>query len=259
MVLDLIIAGVILLLVILGIKRGIAKTLLNALSVIASAICSYLGAGLLSNLIYSSFIAPSVTKNITDSMADSTASASTIIQEALDSLPEYVTGLFKTLGISMDFLSKSANSAAGTAQNSVPQAVDLALKPVITSILSVILMVLLFIIFIFIFKYIARKAERLFHIPIIGALNRILGGALGFVEGAVICIVAVTACKVAFVFSQDPIISADMISKSVIFSAIYNSEILNNVSSFLGTGKDMVQSAADAAASKATEIESAVR
>ncbi len=259
MILDLIIVGVILLLVIIGIKRGIAKTLLNVFAVIASAVCSYLGAGLLSNFIYSTFIAPSITNQITDSMADSTASASTIIHEALDSLPDFVTGVFGTFGISMDSLSKSANSAAGSVQNGVPQAVDLALKPAITSVLSVIFMIVLFIVFIIVFKYIARRVEVLFHIPVVGAFNRFLGGALGFVEGAVICIVAVAVCKVAFVFSQDPLISADMISNSIIFSAIYNSDILDSVSAFLGTGKDLVQSVTEAAASEATELESAVR
>lgn len=259
MILDIIIIGVVLILVIIGIKRGIAKTLLNALSVIASAICSFLGAGLLSNLIYTTVIAPSVTKNITDSMADSTASAATIIQEAFDSLPEFVTGTFKTLGISIEALTKSANDAAGSADSGVSQAVDFALKPVITSVLSAILIILLFIVFLLIFRYIARKAEKLFHIPIVGTLNRILGGALGFIEGAVICIAFAVVCKVAFVFSQDPLISAEMISQSVVFSAVYNHEILNNIAAFLGAGNDLVQSAGNAVSTEASQIESAVR
>ena len=258
MVLDLIILAIVLLLVVLGAVRGIAKTLLNVLCVAASSICSYLGAGLLSNLIYTSVISPRITSGITDSMADSTASAATIIQEAIDGLPDFVVGIFDTFGITLDSLSKSANSAVGDASTNASQAVDFALKPVITSVLSVIFVIVLFIVFMFVFKMIARKLERLFHIPIVGALNRILGGALGLAEAALICVLAITVLKVMFFFSEEPFISAELISQSVIFSAIYNSEVLGNITGFLGVGNNLVQTASEVIDSKASEAQSVI-
>ncbi len=255
MVLDLIILAIVIALVVLGTVRGIAKTILNVLSVLCSAVCSYLAAGLLSNLIYTSFISPSITKSITDSLADSTASASTVIQEAIDGLPEFATNFFNMLGITTASLSKSANSAVDTTGSNVSQAVDFALKPVITSVLSVVLIVLLFIIFLIIFKLIAKKAERLFHIPIVGGLNRFLGGALGFIEAAVICIVGIMVLKVMFVFSSDPFITAETISQSVIFAAIYNSDALESIAEFLGMGNDLVQSASNALETAVSNIQ----
>lgn len=258
MVLDLIILAIVLALVVLGAVRGIAKTLLNVLCVAASSICSYLGAGLLSNLIYTSVISPKITSSVTDSMADSTASAATIIQEAIDGLPDFVVGIFNTFGITLDSLSKSANGAVGGVGANASQAVDFALKPVITSVLSVIFVIVLFIVFIFIFKIIARKVERLFHIPIVGTLNRILGGALGLAEAVFICVLGITVLKVMFFFSQEPFISEQLISQSVIFSAIYNSEALESVTGFLGVGNNLAQTASEVLDSKASEAQSLI-
>ncbi len=259
MILDLIILAITVILVIIGVVRGIARTLLNVLSVAASAVCSYLGAGLLSNLIYTSIISPEITKNVTNSMADTSASAATIIQEAIDALPEFVVNTLKMLGIVLDNVTKSAVSAVNGSASNVTSAVDLALKPVITSVLSVILMALLFIIFLFIFKKISNRAERLFHIPVVGALNGFLGGILGLIEAAIIVFVGILVIKVMFVFSQDPFIPMDMISKSIVFSAIYNSEFLNNFAAFFGAGKDIANSASAAVTGAVTEVEGAVR
>jgi uncharacterized membrane protein required for colicin V production len=259
MILDLIILAIAVILVIIGVVRGIARTLLNVLSVAASAVCTYLGAGLLSNLIYTSIISPEITKNVTNSMADTSASAATVIQEAIDALPEFVVNFLKTFGIVLDNVTKSAVAAVNGSQTDVSGAVDLALKPVITSVLSVILMVLLFIIFLFIFKKIAKRAERLFHIPIVGALNGFLGGVLGLIEAAIIVFVGILVIKVMFVFSQDPFIPMDMISNSIVFGTIYNSGIFNNIAAFFGAGKDIAASASAAATGVASEVEGAVR
>lgn len=258
MVLDLIILAIVIVLVVLGAVRGIAKTLLNVLCVAVSSLCSYLGAGLLSNLIYTSVISPRITSGITDSMADSTASAGTIIQEAIDSLPDFVVQIFNMVGVTVESLSKSANTAVDGAGANVSQAVDFALKPVITSILSVVFVIVLFIIFMFIFKIIARKLERLFHIPIVGTLNRILGGVLGFAEAAFICVLGIVVLKILFFFSQDPFITPEMISQSVIFSAIYNSDALDNIAGFLGMGKNLTQTASEILETKMSEAQSVI-
>lgn len=256
MILDLVILGIVLILVIIGFTRGIARTLLNLLSLAAAALFSYLGAGLLANLIYSSVISPSVTNSVTDSMADSTASASTVIHEAIDGLPEFVVNFLNMLGIKTESLSESATSAVSNSNTEVAQAVDTALKPVMVSILSVVFIIILFILFLIIFKLIARKAEGLFELPIVGFLNRLLGGVLGLLEAVIICFVGIMVCKIIFVFSQDPFIPAEMISQSVIFSAVYYSDILNTVAGFIGFGNDVVNSAGQAVATGASEVQS---
>lgn len=259
MILDLIIIGITVLLVIIGFVRGIAKTLLNLLSVIASAVCAYLGAGLLSNLVYSFFISPTVTNSITDSLADSTTSAATIVNEAFDRLPDFLTGIFKMFGIAVEELSKSAVETVGNSKTDIAGAVDIALKPVVTSVLSVIFVIVLFILFLIIFKYIAKKFERIFHIPIVGMINKILGGILGLCEAAVICFVGIMVIKIMFVFSQDPFITQEMISESAIFSAVYYSDFLNTVAGFLGFGKEIAATASKTVAQGASQVESAVR
>lgn len=252
MILDIIIIGIVVLFVVIGVVRGIGRTLMNLLSMIGSAVFAYLGAGLLSNLIYTSIISPAITNKITDSMADSTTSAITIIHEAMDSLPEFVVNFLGMLGINIEALSKLAVSAITGSHPDIAGAVDMALKPVITSVMSAVFILILFILFFFIFRYIAKKAEHFFDFPIIGAINRILGGVLGFCEAAIICFLGIVVCRVIFVFSQDPFITMETINQSVIFAAVYHSDILNNIAGFLGAGNDLVQSAGNAASTEAS-------
>lgn len=258
MVLDLIILGVVLLLVIIGIARGIARTLLNLLSVAAAGILSYLAAGLVSNFIYSTFISPSITKSVTDAMADSTASAGTIAQEAIDGLPDFMVGAFNMFGITTDALSNSADTALNTAGATASTAVDAALKPAVTAVLSVAFIVIFFLLFLFICKRIARKAEKLFHIPVIGFVNKLLGGVLGFLEGAVICLIGIFVIRIMLLFSEQPFISDELINSSVIFSAVYNLEILNNIAEVIGIGKGAVNTAAEIASTAASELSSEI-
>lgn len=258
MILDLIIFGIILLLVIIGAARGIAKTLLNLLSVAAAGIFSYLAAGLLSNLIYTAFIGPSITNSVTDSMADSTAAAGAVVQDAIDGLPEFMVNIFSFFGITTDALSKSADTALNTAGTSAAQAVEIAVKPAVTGVLSIILIVLLFIIFLIICKKISKKLERLFHIPIVGTLNRILGGALGFLEGSAVCLIVIFVLKISMAVSGDPIISSELIDGSYVFAAVYNSEVLNGIAEVIGIGKGAAGSVSDMLSEGASEIVSAV-
>ncbi len=114
-----------------------------------------------------------------------------------------------------------------------------------TAVLSVILIVLFFILFLFICKRIAKKLEKLFHIPVIGFFNKLLGGLLGFCEGAVICVIGVFVIRIMLMFSDQPFISDELINGSVVFSAIYNSEILNGIAEVIGIGKNAVNNVSE--------------
>ncbi len=256
MVLDLIILGIVLLLIIIGIARGIAKTLLNLLSVIAAGFFSYLAAGLAANLVYTAFISPPITSGVMSAMGDSTVSAHNAAQDAIDGLPGFVTGVFNMFGITSEALSKSADTAISVTGATAANAVDTALRPAFVAVLSVVFIAVFFILFLFIFKKVSKKVEKLFHIPVIGFFNKLLGGLLGFLEGCAIVIIGIFVLRISLMFSQDPFITQDMVNSSYIFSAIYNSEILNNIASVIGFGQDALDTLSGAVTTAATEASS---
>lgn len=258
MILDLIIIGVILLLVIIGVVKGIARTLLNLMCVAVSAVISYLAAGCISNFIYTSFISPAIAGRVSESVSASADSAGAIAREAINGLPDFAVNIFNAFGITTDNLSKSAQNTAGSVGSNVGQAVDAALKPAITSILNVVLIVVLFLLFFIICKIISKKLEGLFHFPIIGFVNRLFGGALGFCEGAVLCYIGILVCKIALSLSSEPFLSPELISQSIIFGTIYNSEFLNSIADIINMGNNAIDTVKEIASTGASEIESAV-
>ncbi|MBQ5398248.1 MAG: CvpA family protein [Ruminococcus sp.] len=250
MILDIILVAFATILVIAGIRRGIARTILNVASVAVSGVLAYFGSKLLSSWIYTQFISQSVTQSVSETVEGSAQNAQIISQEAVDQLPEFIKILLKGLGITCDSIAGSAYEAANNNADSIAQTVDNSIAPVVISVLSAVLLVVLFIVFMFVCKLISRKLALIFELPVINSINRLLGGALGLVEGVAICYLAILVCRIILPLSADPIITPEMIDTSVIFKTVYYSDFMNAFALVLGSSHDadtLVEQATQAA------------
>ena len=73
------------------------------------------------------------------------------------------------------------------------------------------------------------------HIPIIGTLNQVLGGALGFLKGMLlICVIATVLVIIVPFLPQDGVINQRVIDQSVAFKVFYD---YNPLTAFLLNGK----------------------
>lgn len=258
MILDIIIVAFIAILVIVGIKRGIAATLLNLLSVAAAGLLAYIGSKLVAGWIYSAFISRTVTESVSETVSNSAQNAEIISQEAIDNLPDFIKGLLSAFGIQTDAFNDSAAQAVQNNSDALAKTVDDTISPVVISVLSVVLLVVMFIVFLIICKFIARRLVRLFDLPVISAVNRLLGGTLGFLEGAAICLVAILACRVLLPYTAEPLITPEMIDQSIIFKAVYYSDFMNSAAMIFGAGNDTIDTVveqATQASSQPTTVE----
>lgn len=240
MILDIILVSVVVLLVAIGAFRGIARTLYNVLSVFLSGFLAYVVSSAAAGWIVDNFIVGTIEKSVSESLATTALSAGDAAQNVVDGLPGYVAAILNMFGTGTDELVGFLSGAADSSAQAVTSVIVATITPVLTAVLSAVLLIVLFIIFILIFKLLSKHFLKLFKLPIIRSVNKLLGGALGMCEGIIVCYIFILVCRIILPFSQEPFISPELIESSFIFKAVYYSDFLNTVSGFLTAGSSAV-------------------
>ena len=155
----------ILLFIILGVHRGAARTLLNFAAMIAATAISHFLSSVIAQAVYDAFFHKTVLESLQTTIAQNGEefAAKTSLQALPDGFERMLEGLSKLFGVS-------------------PESV----------IVSIVIFALLWIIF----KMIIRLVMPLFSLPGVHAVNKIFGGVLGALEGAVL---AVFLCNILYV------------------------------------------------------------
>ena len=99
---------------------------------------------------------------------------------------------------------------------------------ILTSGIRVVAGVVLFAVAFLLLSLIARAFRGLNRIPVLGSVNRLLGGILGLAIGLVICLVLATAAAIVLLFSDGsiPWLSHDIIDSTYLFSILYRYNLL---------------------------------
>ena len=192
MVSTIIILLLIALFVYFGIRRGAARTLLKlAATFISAMLANWLGYAL-SQVIYDNFIKATVVKNIDQLIRENGESFAS--EHSLMSLPDglerIVDAVARMFGVtSADLQGRIVASTANT--ENMARAIEAPLGALAVTVLGILLMIVFFLLFGIILNIIAGKIALAFELPVIGTVNRVLGGVLGAVEGLVIAFAAV--------------------------------------------------------------------
>ncbi len=166
------------------IKRGFVASLLNIMGTIASLLLGIIVSNLLSPIIFEKFFKPAILENTENAIQNyGSASVEDVMSGVLGVFPDAfvnnVTGAF----------SGAINSqAAGAAEGFV----DGVAAPMFVPVISIVIFLIVFIVC----KLIAILLEKTFgktvnRIPIVGGLNKGLGGALGVLGGIVNCVLVI--------------------------------------------------------------------
>lgn len=192
MISDILIILSIALFVFLGYRRGLARTLLNLAALVAAAVIGNAASQPIAQGIYDTFIKQGVIDNLQTTIVNQ--GAETAISTSLDSAPSWINGilggLLQIFGLTTDDFQRTLQLSNDTSLT-LAQNLEKPVGTVTVSILSLIMYALIFTVLMVIFKLIIRKVAAIFDIPVVAPVNRVLGGILGLVEGAVLVIVAV--------------------------------------------------------------------
>ncbi len=216
MVADIIIIAVFALLFFIDFKRGIAITILNVAGVALTGFLAYHISNFLASWVYTAFVQQTITTNL-QQMID-TQGINSAIANSFSALPNWVMGMLgfflSIFGLDSSVYTNDfqvSNSAAAAVSTSVENLI----QPVITGMFRLVIGVVISIIIFIIIKILVKKLARVFKIPVVKQINKLLGGVLGLAEAAILVFFAVNIFSGVLEFSNPEMLNNPMISGAV--------------------------------------------
>lgn len=216
MVADIIIIAVFALLFFIDFKRGIAITILNVAGVALTGFLAYHISNFLASWVYTAFVQQTLTTNL-QQMID-TQGINSAIANSFSALPNWVMGMLgfflSIFGLDSSVYTNDfqvPNSAAAAVSTSVENFI----QPVITGMFRLVIGVVISIIIFIIIKILVKKLARVFKIPVVKQINKLLGGVLGLAEAAILVFFAVNIFSGVLEFSNPEMLNNPMISGAV--------------------------------------------
>lgn len=216
MVADIIIIAVFALLFFIDFKRGIAITILNVAGVALTGFLAYHISNFLASWVYTAFVQQTLTTNL-QQMID-TQGINSAIANSFSALPNWVMGM---LGFFLSIFGLDSSvytndfQVPNSAATAVSDSVENLIQPVITGMFRLVIGVVISIIIFIIIKILVKKLARVFKIPVVKQINKLLGGVLGLAEAAILVFFAVNIFSGVLEFSNPEMLNNPIISGAV--------------------------------------------
>jgi uncharacterized membrane protein required for colicin V production len=216
LVADIIIIAVFALLFFIDFKRGIAITILNVAGVALTGFLAYHISNFLASWVYTAFVQQTLTTNL-QQMID-TQGINSAIANSFSALPNWVMGM---LGFFLSIFGLDSSvytndfQVSNSAATAVSASVENLIQPVITGMFRLVIGVVISIIIFIIIKILVKKLARVFKIPVVKQINKLLGGVLGLAEAAILVFFAVNIFSGVLEFSNPEMLNNPMISGAV--------------------------------------------
>lgn len=216
MVADIIIIAVFALLFFIDFKRGIAITILNVAGVALTGFLAYHISNFLASWVYTAFVQQTLTTNL-QQMID-TQGINSAIANSFSALPNWVMGM---LGFFLSIFGLDSSvytndfQVSNSAATAVSASVENLIQPVITGMFRLVIGVVISIIIFIIIKILVKKLARVFKIPVVKQINKLLGGVLGLAEAAILVFFAVNIFSGVLELSNPEMLNNPMISGAV--------------------------------------------
>ena len=201
MISTVLIISIIIVFIIIGVWRGAARTLLNFAALVANTIISNFLSGLIARAVYDAFIKAKVVSNLEGMISGSGEqfAANNSIQ-ALPSGAKNMIGFFTGIfGVTPEQLQGRLVPSSELTRG-VAQSIEKPVGELTVSVLSVLLMIVIFVVLAIMFKFLIRHTLRIFELPVIRQVNKLLGGVFGLLEGIVLAFVLVNILYVLLSF-----------------------------------------------------------
>lgn len=186
MVLDIIFLAVIIIFIISGAIRGFAKAIMNIAAVVASFIISNIFSNVIADWIFDSFVRNDLITKLNTAAVNTEIS----VTGALGDLPGWVSSIvsfFSNLfGFDEQRLVECFAGKPISAQMSSAVIADDFVKPIVSGIFAFFIAIIMFILLLVVFKLIIKLVNKIFELPVISPINRVLGGMFGAAEGLVL-------------------------------------------------------------------------
>ena len=186
-VLDLILIALFVFVVFRSYRRGFVRTVVELAGYILVCVLAFACTGPMSNWVYDTFLEEPVTQSaasaIKGQVGDSAAEAA---GNFWSQLPSFVTQGAEDFGITEDGLASALQNGLDSSAGMAKAVSNYVARPILTGFTRVILILLIFLVGLLLVRLIARAINGVFRLPVIGTINRTLGGVLGIAKGALL-------------------------------------------------------------------------
>lgn len=213
MISDIIIIVLIVGFTIAGFKHGISKTLLNIAGLIVTVAAAYYLSDFFAGLIYDCFIEQTVITNLEQLISSNGIDYA--VANCFEAVPQWISGILSAIlfvfGTDLNSFEKKMAIPSNITSSAV-NTVESSLESVITSVFKIILIIVFIIIVSIIVKKLIRLVSKVFNIPVIKQVNKLLGGILGVVEGIIFVWIAVNVFYFITSFTASDILYSNFVA-----------------------------------------------
>lgn len=197
LVLDIILAGIFIVLVVSAAKKGFVLTVLEVVAIIAALFCASYISEPIAQTSYDMFIKSSVVKTVNAEISEKAVPAN-LGDVAFEAIPDYAVNFAECAGIDTQSVKISINNTISKAvQNGKTDEIgekveENCVRPIAVPAIRIILFFILFVILLLVFRLIAKAVSKMVQIPVVGTLDTVLGGVIGALRGAAVLIIVST-------------------------------------------------------------------
>ena len=211
-----------------GFKRGAVKSLIDIVGyVVVLTLTSWL-AGILADAIFTTFVQPHVLNEINQALQSSTGSdPASQVSTLFNTLPSFVTNTLNFYGVTQEHLV----SAARASSNNIAEDIMKSISPVFINLIKTVAFSTLIVVLTSVFKVFSRTLNRVFNLPILKQINKLLGLVCGALKCVIIIFIVCYIIQIVLpMMSNTPeILSQNSIDSTIIFKNIYYNNPLNSI------------------------------
>lgn len=230
MIYDFISVGIFVVLIIICAHRGAARSLAGIVIAFVSYTASTALGKILASYLYTGVIDPVIHDSVTNSVNQITADAA---DSAISALPSWLTAALSLSG--EDATALLAEPLSGVSESAYVS-VDKVVHPMVEGVLTFFITILLFfLISLLLRKLVLKPVLRIFRLPLINGVNKVLGGVLGAINAFLLVSMLAFLLKLFLphIHSQSTIFNESTIYNSFIFYHFYSGNIFSTISSWI--------------------------
>ncbi len=190
---DVVFVGICVAFVAIGAHRGFIRSAAHFLGAVISACLAALLGGAVAQWVFDALFRPALVERIGESLANlGNGDTYTAVQGVFSSLPEFVLRALKDAGVTAASVTEALAGQSGQAADLIAD----SLSPVFVGFLKVLAVIVLFCLFMVVVRILANMLSTVFHLPVLNAVNGLLGGVFGFLLAVVSIWIVLAAVRV---------------------------------------------------------------
>ncbi len=233
LVFDVIAVAVLALSVIECYKKGFVASLISFLGYAISCIGAYFGSRMLSEAIYRLFIRDRLLLQVETAVSGELENGIVAqVTAALNAIPQWFSQLVAQFsGGAEEIAGHAAISAEVPVEHLSTAVVDEIMYPLIYALLQGVCFLVLFFCLMIVLRVLVRLLRQIRYVPLLGTVNALAGGAVGFLKGALILLVIAAVLHFGFNLFGGSIsfVSETDVQNSYFFRYLYQFPLFDGV------------------------------